>query len=143
MKRDSYTADLFEVPVPVPPLAGALAVGPALCALLSRLLKETPLSRHDVAARMSELTGETITKHQIDAWCSESRNGWRFPLEYAPAFEVALETHSLGAWYANLRGGKLLVGKEAVDAEIGKLERMREDAARRIRALKGIMGEQS
>jgi len=141
--HDPLTMDMFEVPMAKEPLPGALSVGIQLRHLLSDILKATPLTRNEVAAHMSELTGDTITKHQLDAWTAESREGWRFPLEYLPAFEVAVSTHDLTAWVADLRGAKLLVGKEALDAEIGKLERLREDAARRIRRLKTAMGEQS
>lgn len=140
-RRDTATLELFEVPAPTVPLLGALAFGMPLRSLLSDALKNSPLNRAEVALRMSELTGEAITKHQLDSWTAESREGWRFPLEYLPAFEVAVETVALTAWIASIRGGKVLMGKEALDAEIGKLERLREDAARKIKQLKHAIGD--
>lgn len=134
--RDIKTMDLFEVPVPTTPLPGALNFGLVLRNLLSELLKQSEKSRVEIAICMSELTGETITKHQLDSWTAESREGWRFPLEYMPAIEVALETHAIGAWLADIRGGKLLVGREAIDAEIGRLERLKETVSKRLRELK-------
>lgn len=139
--HDPLTLDLFEVPVPRAPLPGALDVGLQIRHLVSDLLKACPLNRFEVAARMSELLGHEITKHQLDSWTAESREGWRFPLEYLSAFEVAVETHRVTTWLADLRGCKVLVGKEALDAEIGKLERLKEDAARKIKQLKQAMGE--
>ena len=139
--RDTLTLDLFDVPVAKQPLPGALDVGLQLRHLLSDLLKASPRTRFEIAAHMSELTGHEITKHQLDSWTAESREAWRFPLEYLPAFEVAVGTHHVSSWLANLRGCKLLVGKEALDAEIGKLERLKEDAARKIKQLKAAMGE--
>lgn len=139
--HDPLTLDLFEVPVARTPLPGALDVGLAVRHLISDLLKAQPRTRFAVAAHMSELLGHEITKHQLDSWTAESREGWRFPLEYLPAFEVAVETHQVTTWLADLRGCKVLVGKEALDAEIGKLERLRDDAARRIRQLKQAAGE--
>jgi len=139
--NDTLTLDLFEVPVPTTPMPGALNFNLVLRRLLSDLLKVFPVSREMVAARMSELTGDQITKHQLDSWTAESREGWRFPLEYLPAFEVAVETTGLIAWAANVRGGKILMGKDALDAEIGKLERLKEDAGKRIKQLKHAMGE--
>lgn len=139
--RDLQTLDLFEVPTPRNPLPGALDVGLPVRHLLSDVLKASPLSRFEVAARMSELLGHEVSKHQLDAWTAESREGWRFPLEYLPALEVALETHQITTWLADLRGCKALVGKEALDAEIGKLERLKEEAVKRIRQLKHAMGE--
>lgn len=139
--RDLQTLDLFEVPTPRNPLPGALDFGLAVRHLLSEVLKASPLSRFEVVARMSELTGQEITKHQLDSWTAESREGWRFPLEYAPALEAALETHALTAWLAELRGCTVLVGREALDAKIGKLERLRDEAAKQIKQLKQAMGE--
>lgn len=139
--RDLQTLDLFEVPTPRSPLPGALEVGLAVRHLLSDVLKASPLSRFEVAARMSELLGHEVSKHQLDAWTAESREGWRFPLEYLPALEVALETHAMTGWLAELRGCTVLVGREALDAKIGKLERMRDEAAKQIRQLKQVMGE--
>lgn len=141
MKHDTYTVDLFEVPAPRVPVPGALDVGLALRGLLSHLLKASPLSRFEIAARMSELTGHDITKHQLDSWTAESREGWRFPLEYLPALEVALETHDVTAWLADLRGARLSVGREALEAQLGRINRMKDDLSRQERALKKMLGE--
>lgn len=140
-RHDSLTLDLFELPVPRTPLPGALDVGLAIRHLISDLLKSSTHNRFEIAARMSELLGHEITKHQLDSWTAESREGWRFPLEYLPAFEVAVETHQVTTWMADLRGCKVLVGKEALDAEIGKLERVRDAAGKKIKELKNAMGE--
>lgn len=72
---DALTADLFEVSVPRTPVPGALAIGHALRHLISDLLKACPFTRFEIAARMSELTGQEITKHQLDSWTAESREG--------------------------------------------------------------------
>jgi len=143
MKRgqDLLTGDLFEVPAPRAALPGALDVGITLRQILSNLLKVSPLSRFEIAARMSELTGHEITKHQLDSWTAESREGWRFPLEYLPAFETAIETHDVTAWIADLRGARLSVGREALEAQLGRIGRMKDDLARQERALKKLLGE--
>lgn len=138
---DTATIDLFDIPVPASAAYGALDVGMRLRNLLSDLLKASPVSRHQVAARMAELTGHDISKHQLDSWTAESREGWRFPLEYLPALETALETHAITAWLADLRGCKVLVGKDALLAELGKVERMKQELANKERALKRILGE--
>ena len=139
--HDPLTLDLFEVPVARAPLPGGLNFGLAVRQLLSDLLKTSSHNRFEIAARMSELVGQEVTKNQLDAWTAESREPWRFPLEYLPAFEVACETHQVTTWLADLRGCKVLVGKEALDAEIGKLERLKEEAAKKIKHLKQAMGE--
>lgn len=138
---DLATLDLFAIPAPATPCVGGLDVGLSLRHLLSDLLKACPSSRHQIAARMAELTGHDISKHQLDAWTAESREGWRFPLEYLPALEAALETHAVTAWIADLRGATVLVGKDALLAELGKVERAKQDLSAREKTLKRLLGE--
>lgn len=141
--KDLLTADLFAVPVPAESLPGAMDYGLAIRRLLADAIKASPLNTYQIAARMAELTGLAITEHQLHAWTAPSREGWRFPLEYLPAFEAANETHALTAWLASTRGGRLLVGREALNAELGRLERMRDEAGRKIKQLKTVMGEEA
>lgn len=140
-RPDHQTRDLFAVPAPAAMLPGALDFGLAVRRLLSDAIKDFPLNACQIAARMSELTGQQITEHQLHAWTAPSREGWRFPLEYLPAFESAVETHGITAWLARVRGGQLHIGRDALNAELGRLERLRDEAARKIKQLKNVMGE--
>lgn len=137
---DVLTRDLFEVPVELSPTPGALDCSETVRRVLGDLIKKAPHSRQEIAEQMSVLTGKEISEHSLDSWTADSRKGWRFPLEYLPAFEVATETHELTSWMADLRGCRVLVGKDVLDAEIGKLERVKENAGRRIRQLKDVIG---
>lgn len=137
---DSSTPDMFEIPIAVSPVHGGLDISGRLRHLLSELLKASPLSRYQVAARMSELTGHDISKHQLDAWTADSRDGWRFPLEYMPAFEAALETHAITGWLAELRGCRVLVGADALLAELGRIERAKQDLLAKEKVLKRRLG---
>lgn len=144
-KRDPLTADLFDmvvVPVARTPKPGALDIGAQLRGLLSEQIKASPLSRHQIAARMSELLGYEVSKHQLDSWTAESRDGWRFPLEYLPALEVALETHEVLAWLADVRGATLAVGREVLETQLGKLEHMKGELRKQEAAIKKLLGEQ-
>ncbi|WP_024296655.1 hypothetical protein [Methylomicrobium lacus] len=138
--RDPLTVDLFDVPVERVAKPGALDIGMQFRHLLSEQVKASPLSRHQIAARMSELVGHEITKHQLDSWTAESREGWRFPLEYLPALEVALDTHELLAWLADLRGARLSVGREALEAKLGKIESMKDELRKQEMVLKKLLG---
>lgn len=138
--RDPLTVDLFDGYFPVPVergnKPGSLDIGAELKHLLSDLMKQSPLSRHQIAARMSELMGHSVTKNQLDTFSAESREGWRFPVEYLPAFEAALETHELTAWLASLRGARLYVGKEALKAQLGNIEAKKDELRKQEAALK-------
>jgi hypothetical protein len=137
---DPNTLDMFAVPVPAEELPGSLDYGLAVRRLMSNAIKASPMNAAEIAARMAELTGLPITEHQLHAWTAPSREAWRAPLELIPAFEVAAETTSLTAWLVDVRGGRLLIGREALNAELGRLERMRDEAGRKIKQLKQVMG---
>lgn len=145
MRRDPLTQDMFqiapmfEIPAPASRMYGELALGAQVASRIAELLKSSPLSRTDVAARMSELTGADINKASLDSWTAESRHGWRFPLEYLPALEVAVDSHALTQWIGVIRGCKVMVGREALDAEMGKIKKQQLELARREKALKKIL----
>ncbi|WP_427500764.1 hypothetical protein ACQE3E_15480 [Methylomonas sp. MED-D] len=143
--RDALTVDLFDGYFPVPVergnKPGSLDIDSEFRNLLSDLIKASALSRHQIAARMSELVGHEITKHQLDSWTAESRDGWRFPVVYLPAFEAAIESHELTAFIASLRGAKLYIGKEALMAQLGKLEAAKDQLRRQEVALKRLLGD--
>lgn len=136
---DSRTADLFEVPEPPEPTGGALNYTQELRAVLTAALKSTPKTRYAVAAQMSELVGVDIAKTQLDAWTAESRTPWRFPFEYAAAFEVACETTALQQLLARKRGCQILVGKDALLAELGRIDQMKAELADREKAIRGFL----
>lgn len=142
MKRDTTTLDLFEVPMPAAPVPGSQNYCVEVSHLVCEVLSQAHADRHEIAARMSRLSGRDVSKYMIDAWSAESRDGYNLPLYMAPVLEVACESHRLGMWLADKRGGRLLVGREALNAELGKLERARDEAARKIKQLKNVMGEQ-
>lgn len=142
MRRDTQTADLFfEVPRPANPLPGSHDYRVQVSALVGEVLKAAPADRFHVAAQMSRLVGKDISKHMLDAYSSEAREEFNLPLYLAPALEVASGTHLLTAWLADVRGGRLLIGREALNAELGRLEKLRDDTGGRIRDIKRRMGE--
>lgn len=138
--RDNSTLDLFEIPLAPEPTGGSLDYAAELCAVLGDALKKTPLSRYQVAARMSELTGQEISKAMLDAWTAESKTPWRFPFEYAAAFESACDTTCLQELLGRKRGSRILVGEDALMAELGRVTKLRDDLAHRERALKKRLG---
>jgi hypothetical protein len=65
---------------------GALNMRSAVRSAMYDAIKRSALTRWEIAAKMSELTDQEISKFMLDAWTSESKEGHRFPLEYAAAF---------------------------------------------------------
>lgn len=137
---DDRQLDLFSIPIPRT-RAGSLRCDNQVAHILSEVLKDSDVSRYEVAARMSELTGKDITKFMLDSWTAEAREGHRFPLEFAAAFEQATNSYALTEMLADLRGCRVLVGKEALDAYLGQLVRKRQELDSKIRNLKTAIGK--
>lgn len=127
---------LFVIPKTPVQIPGSLNYAVELRHVLSQALKESPKSRYEIAAKMSEQLGIEITKNQLDAWTAESRDQWRFPLEYAAAFEAACGCYRLTELLAAKRGCKVLIGEEALLAELGRLERMEADLKEQKKLIK-------
>lgn len=138
-RPDLFTLDLFDVPRPPAATEGALDCSVEICHTLSEALKASSQSRYQVSARMSELVGHEISKYSLDSWTAESRDGHRFPLEYAAAFESALGSYCLTELLARQRGCRVLKGEESLLAELGRIGQMKTDLARQEKAIKDYL----
>ncbi len=79
------------------------------------------LSRYQVAARMSEILGEDITKTAIDNWTAPSHPHLP-PLAYLPAFIAATGGRRAFEVLSRRSGLFALPGPEALRAEIQRLD---------------------
>lgn len=102
--------------------AGSFDIDRQLRAAISEALKHSPLSRWQVAARMSELTGNEITKAMLDSWTAESKEDHRFPAIFLPAFCEATGCSEPLRLLGKLVGVFVLPGPEALRAEIQRIE---------------------
>jgi hypothetical protein len=134
--RQMTLDELFEIPRQVEATPASLDHGKEVSHLLSTALKETTKSRYEICARMSELLGHDISISMLNAWTAESREAWRFPLEYATAFEIACETYCLTEFQARKRGCKVYAGDEVRQAEIGRIESQIGEMTAKLKALK-------
>ena len=135
---DDQTMDLFTVPEPEAAPAG-LDYRSTVSGLVGRMLKASDGDRYEIGARASQLTGTTVTKCMLDAYSSEGRETFNLPFYLVPALESACESLELSNWLAHVRGGRLLVGRDALAGELAKLERQRAKASRQINQLRKVM----
>lgn len=138
--KDDRTLDIFAVPQPVLAIPGHGNYAAQVSELVGEVLKATDLDRYEVAARMSRLSGDDVSKNMLDAWSSPARADHNLPLYRAALLEEVCASHSLTNWQVNLRGGRVAYGREALDAELGRLERVAADATRKARELKRLLG---
>jgi hypothetical protein len=102
--------------------------------------KSTGLERMDVAAQMSRLAGEDISKSMLDAWSSTARIDHNLPFYRAALLEQVCGSHQLSDLIVTVRGGRVSWGRDALLAELGKLESIRDEASRQARALRKQIG---
>jgi hypothetical protein len=103
------------------------SVDATLRSIISDSLKHSPLSRWEVAGKMSEILGTEITKSQIDSWSAESKDGHRFPLIYIDAFCRASGDKSLIHYICRLCGGYFIEGQDTLKLELGRIQEKREE----------------
>jgi hypothetical protein len=127
--------EVLEEPATIRP--GSLDIAAELCAALAQAIKESPFSRPEIAARMSDALAEPITEHMLNKWTSKASEKWRFPTEYVLAFEEATGSQAIIRLLARKRGLKLATPKEGRDAEIGRTQREIRAMQRRLRELMG------
>lgn len=140
--RDSQTLDIFEVPSPVVPTPGSGNYAAQVSELVSIVLKDCPFDRYEIAAQMSRLSGDDVSKHMIDAWSSPARSEHNIPFYRIPLLEEVCSSHVLTDWLVHLRGGRVAYGREALAAEYGKRQQMLEKLRADMRELKRLMGEE-
>lgn len=129
---------LFEIPEPISS-AGQMDYRRSVSELFTQILKDARDDRYTIAAAMSRLAGRDVTKYMLDAYCAPSREEFNLPFYLVPAAEVAATSHILTNWLAGVRGSELLVGKDALLAELGRLQRTRDEASKKMASLKKLI----
>lgn len=89
---------------------------------ISQAIKSSPLSRYQIAARMSELVGQDITKTMLDSWTAESKEAHRMPAIFVPAFCEATGDTAPLRMLTKPVNVFCLPGPEALRAEIQRLD---------------------
>jgi len=107
---------------------------------ISQAIKESLLSRFQIAAKISELLGVEVSKTMIDSWTAESREGLnRFPAAYLPAFCHVVGSIEPLKVLADLVGCFVIQGQEALLIEQSKINLQKEKLAEKERAIKILL----
>lgn len=100
---------------------GELDIANKLRMALVEAIRQSHLSRHQIAGEMSHLLGFEVSKTTIDTWTAESKERHRIPAEYLPAFCRATGDREPIRILAEYGGMFAMPGPEALRAEIQKL----------------------
>lgn len=131
--------DYFVVPTPTEVRPGSIAgLDQELRQALSRTLKAQPVSRYEVAAKMSEMLGDEVSKNMLDAYTAESRETHQISVVRLVALILATKDYDLLAMIAEKVGCRLLIGEQAIGAEIGLIDQEIEELRARRTQLKRL-----
>jgi len=150
-RLDTNQISLFDIiqnyqnDKPVPKPVGSFDIDHQFRAAISEALRWSPLSRYQIAARMSELTDTDITKTMLDSWTAEAKVQHRFPAIYLPAFCEAVGCNDPLKMIGKLVGMFILPGPEALRAEIQRIDeeigRKQSEKRKRMLFLKEMEGD--
>ena len=138
-KTDLTTDGLFLIPRAVEKSTGALACRVEIAHTMSEVLKGQ--DRYKVAAEMSQVLKREVSKHMLDAFTAESREDHTPPLDTAIAFDLVTGGYALLDLAASKLGARVVIGKETLHTQLGKLETEREETTNKIRSLKAALGD--
>lgn len=135
-KGDHRTADLFDTP-PAATGPGALAGAKTQIAhAISAVIRDGGVDRFEIAARMSRLLGEDVSKTMLDAYSAESRDDQNIPAYRLLAFILATESFPVLDQLLAPLGCRLLIGKQTQLAALTKAEMQRAALDRQIKHMR-------
>lgn len=103
---------------------GSMNIRERLRHSLNLAIRECRLSRSQIAGEMSHLLGVDVTKSMIDAWTAESKDNYRIPAEYLPAFCRVTDCNRPIEILTETAGMFSMPGPDALRSEIQKYSEM-------------------
>lgn len=143
-RSDALTGDLFTaIPKAAPASPGSMDFRSQVAAIITRMLAEALardpyMDRYAVAAAASRYAGKEISKAMLDGYTAGSRKAFNLPLWVVPALEFACQSTLLTEWLAEVRGGRLILGPEALQYEASRLRTAELQLAKRRRELEDL-----
>jgi len=126
----------FDVPIPAREGSALAGLDKQVAATVALMLKEDPRpSRFLIAAAMSELLDEEVTKAMLDKYASESSETHAISFARMLALTAVTERFDLLDRLTRQIGAALLVGPEIMTAELGNIDRQIAELRERRRTI--------
>lgn len=126
----------YSVPAPSSGAAGLAGIEARICATVGSILASDGRSREVIAAEMTVLLDEEVSRAMLDAYSSPARAGHRVPM--SRFWALLTVTGRLDLLDPLLReiGGALVVGDEVKTVRLGQLQQTIARAQAEMRKLK-------
>jgi hypothetical protein len=126
----------FAAPAPSKGVAELAGLERQIAELVGRVLASDPRPREVIAAEMSVLLDDTVSKAMLDAYSSGARPDHKVPASRLFALLVVTDRQDLLDPIMRKLGAALLVGDEVKTARLGQIETLMsqlKDEQRRLR----------
>lgn len=127
----------FEVPSPATAPAALAGLERQISGAVGMILASDPRSRGVIAAEMSELLGDEVTRFMLDAYASPARSDHKVCMSRFLALVAVTARHDVLDMLLRPIGAAVLIDEEVLTARLGQLELIVAKAQREIRELKG------
>ena len=114
---------VFDPPEPASMPAELAGLERQICRGVGTILQDEPRSRELIAAAMSELLDEDVSKAMLDAYASAAREGHKVPMSRFLALVAVCNRHDLLDLIVRQIGAAVLVGEEVHTARLGHIDR--------------------
>lgn len=113
----------FDAPVPAREAASLAGLGRMVASSVGAILKGDERDRYEIAARMSALLDETVTKDMLDGYSAEARETHNISFHRMLALLAVTDRHDVLDALIRKIGAAVLVGEEIHTAQLGHIDR--------------------
>ncbi|MBW6399527.1 DNA transposition protein [Roseomonas sp. HJA6] len=141
-RRRTAQPDLLDWQPPTPVVAfepaqvRAASLAASVARAVAATLRDSPLPREEVGARMSAYLGERVSKHMLDAYASEQRTDHPIPVTRLVALMHATGDRRLLQLIAEPLGWAVIERRHLPMIELAAVQEQRDELARRADALR-------
>lgn len=127
----------FDPPPPATGEACLAGLEQRINSMVGTMLNSDGRSRREIAAAMSDLLSESISKEMLDAYASPAREQHKVPASRLFALVAVTGRHDLLDQRLREIGAALLVGEEVHTARLGHLKQQMRELQAELRRLEG------
>lgn len=128
----------FTPPARVRSEAGLAGFDRVIASQVAAMLKDDERSRDVIAAEMSALLGEPVSKMMLDAYASEAREQHNIPTSRFFALIAVTERFDMLDAACRRIGAAIMVGEEIHAAQLGHLQARRDQLDSEIKKMRGL-----
>ncbi|WP_165184778.1 hypothetical protein [Caulobacter soli] len=131
----------FDVPTPAASDGALAGIEKKVASAVAQILKDEPRDRFSVAAGMSRLIDDEVSKWMLDKYASEASGEHNISAGRFFALIAETQRHDVLARLCALIGCQIVIGEEIYTVELGNIKAQQERLAARERELRKLAPE--